>query len=96
MVTAKIETRTVHLHLRIRTDAKEFAKGYTEALVEVVVDPATSFDSLCTPLQQIQNQRSQVSSNQQRVVLFQQQLRQTLQNTLPVLLAPYLKTDYIG
>lgn len=90
------KTKRVHLHLRIRTDAKEFAKGHTEALVEVVVDPATSFDPFCTPLQQIQNQRPQVSSNQQSVVLFQQQLGQTLQNTLPVLLAPYLRTDHIG
>ncbi len=61
-----------------------------------MVYPATSFDPLCIPLQQVQNQRSQVSSNQQGVVLFQQQLSQTLQNTLPVLLAPYLRREHMA
>lgn len=93
---ADCEENRVHLRLCIRTDAKEFAEGHTQALVEVMVDPAASFDPLCTPIQQIQNQRSQVSSNQQSVVLLQQQLSQTLQNALPVLLAPYLRRDHMA
>lgn len=86
----------LHLRLCIRTDAEQFAEGHTQALVEVMVYPATSSDPLCTSLQQIQNQRSQVSCNQQGVVLLQQQLSQTLQNTLPVQLTPYLRTDHMA
>lgn len=68
----------LHSRLRIGTDAKELAEGHTQALVEVMVDPATGFDPLCVALQQIQNQRAQVSSDQQRVILFQQQLGHAL------------------
>lgn len=93
---AHCEKNRFHLRLCIRADAEEFAEGHTQALMEVMVDPATSFDPLCITLQQVQNQWPQVSGNQQSIILLQQQLSHTLQNTLPVLLTPYLRRDHMG
>lgn len=56
-----------------------------------MVDPAAGLHPLRVPLQQVQNQRPNVACDEQTVILLQQQLGQTLQNTLPVLLGPYLK-----
>lgn len=61
---SQCEENRVYLRHCVRADAEEFAEGHTQALMEVMVDPATSFDPLCIPLQKIQNQWSQVSCNQ--------------------------------
>lgn len=44
------EGREVHPHLCIGADVEEFAEGHTQALVEVMVDPATSFYPLSISL----------------------------------------------
>lgn len=68
----------VHLRLRIGTDAEEFAEGHAQPLVEVMIDPAVGFDPLGAPLQQIQDQWPEVSTDQQSVVLLQEELGQAL------------------
>lgn len=85
--------RVHYLRLCIGTDTEEFAKRHTQALVEIMVDPAICFDPLCVPLQQVKDQGPEVAGEQQSIVLLQQKLSQTSQNALSVLLAPYLQTE---
>ncbi len=59
--------------------------------MEVMIQPDVYFDPLSIPLQQVQDQWSQVTSNEESVFLLQQELRETFQYTLPVLLTPYLQ-----
>lgn len=47
-----------------RTDAEEFTESYTQALVEIVVDSATGSNSVHVPLQEVQDQRPQVTCNE--------------------------------
>lgn len=79
--------------MRIRTDAEESTEGHTQALMEVMVDSATSFDPLCVALQEVQDQRPDMTRNQQSVILLQEELSQTLQNAQSVLLAPDLQRE---
>ena len=74
-------------------DAQQLAEGHTQTLVEVMVDAAARLHPLGIPLQQVQDQGPEVPGHQQGVILLQQQLGQTSQDALPVLLAPYLETD---
>lgn len=92
--SSRQRSQKVHyLRLCVGTDAEEFAERHTQALVEIMVDSAVCFDPLRVPLQQVQDQRPEVAGEQQCIVLLQQQLRQTCQDALSVLLAPYLQTD---
>lgn len=61
-----------------------------------MVNPAAGFDLLCVALQQIQDQWAQVAADQQGVVLLQEEMGQTLQDALAVLLAPYLRINIDG
>lgn len=61
-----------------------------------MVNPTASLDFLCVALQQIQDQRAQVAADQQGVVLLQEELGQTFQDALTVLLAPYLRKNIGG
>lgn len=56
-----------------------------------MVEPNVLLDSLGVPLQQVEHERPQVSGNQERVLLLYQELSQTAQDGLSVLLAPCLK-----
>jgi len=76
--------------LDVRVDAQQLAERHAQPLVQVMVDAAARLHPRRVPLQQVQDQRPQVPGDQQRVVLLQEQLGQTSQDALPVLLAPYL------
>lgn len=86
------ENIRLHLRLSVGADAEELAERHTQSLVEVMVKANVLLDSLGVPLQQVEHEQPQVPGNQERVLLLYQELRQKAQDTMSVLLAPYLTT----
>lgn len=89
----RLKTR-FHLRVSVGADAEELAERHTQSLVEVVVEANILLDSLGVPLQQVEHERPQVPSDQESVLLLYQELSQTAQDGLSVLLAPYLKIQH--
>lgn len=56
-----------------------------------MVEANVLLDPLGVPLQQVQHERPQVPGNQERVLLLYQEMSKEAQDTLSVLLTPYLR-----